>query len=154
MRKRYPQMDGLRAAAAAGVVMIHVSAGRAGTIAALCNVLARFAVPLFILLSGFGHGGDDQDISAPLKLFAKRMKRILPPFVLWSLIYLAVEAFFGKPHETPLWDLVSGGAYIHLYFIIVLIQLEILYVPLYRRCGARPNITLLCPRWSRLPCRC
>ena len=114
MRKRYPQMDGLRAAAAAGVVMIHVSAGRAGTIAALCNVLARFAVPLFILLSGFGHGGDDQDISAPLKLFAKRMKRILPPFVLWSLIYLAVEAFFGKPHETPLWDLVSGGAYLHL----------------------------------------
>ncbi len=142
MRKRYPQMDGLRAAAAAGVVMIHVSAGRAGTIAALCNVLARFAVPLFILLSGFGHGGDDQDISAPLKLFAKRMKRILPPFVLWSLIYLAVEAFFGKPHETPLWDLVSGGAYIHLYFIIVLIQLEILYVPLYRAVRRAPNITL------------
>ena len=142
MRKRYPQMDGLRTAAAAGVAMIHVSAGRAGTIAALCNVLARFAVPLFILLSGFGHGGDDQDISAPLKLFAKRMKRILPPFVLWSLIYLAVEAFFGKPHETPLWDLVSGGAYIHLYFIIVLIQLEILYVPLYRAVRRAPNITL------------
>ena len=138
-KKWYPQMDGLRAAAAAAVVMIHVSAGRAGDIAPVCNVLSRFAVPLFIMLSAFGHGGEDQDISAPLKLFGRRMKRILPPFVLWSALYLIVEAIFGKPHARPLWDLVSGGAYNHLYFIIVLIQLEILYVPLYRAVRRAPN---------------
>lgn len=141
-KKWYPQMDGLRAAAAAAVVMIHVSAGRAGDIAPVCNVLSRFAVPLFIMLSAFGHGGEDQDVSAPLKLFGRRMKRILPPFVLWSALYLVVEAIFGKPHARPLWDLVSGGAYIHLYFIIVLIQLEILYVPLYRAVRRAPNLTL------------
>lgn len=141
-KKWYPQMDGLRAAAAAAVVMIHVSAGRAGDIAPVCNVLSRFAVPLFIMLSAFGHGGEDQDVSAPLGLFGRRMKRILPPFVLWSALYLIVEAIFGKPHARPLWDLVSGGAYIHLYFIIVLIQLEILYVPLYRAVRRAPNLTL------------
>ncbi len=111
-------------------------------IAPVCNVLSRFAVPLFIMLSAFGHGGEDQDISAPLGLFGRRMKRILPPFVLWSALYLVVEAMFGKPHARPLWDLVSGGAYIHLYFIIVLIQLEILYVPLYRAVRRAPNLTL------------
>lgn len=140
--KRYRQMDGVRAAAALAVVMIHVSSGGASGVQTVCNQLARFAVPLFILLSGFGHGGENQDIDAPLRLFCRRMRRILPPFVLWSVVYLLVDAAFGKPHERPLWDLVSGGAYIHLYFIIVLIQLEILYVPLYRAVRRAPHATL------------
>ena len=53
--KRYEQMDGLRALAAMAVVMIHVTAGAAGMIPVACNQLARFAVPLFLMLSGFGH---------------------------------------------------------------------------------------------------
>ena len=141
-KKRYPQMDGLRAFAAAAVVMIHVSAGSASAAGMVCNQLARFSVPLFILLSGFGHGDADRDLRAPLRLFGARMRRILPPYVLWSALYLAGEAVFGKPHEKPLWDLLTGGAYIHLYFIFVLVQFEVLYVPLYRAVQKAPNLTL------------
>lgn len=109
-KKWYPQMDGLRTAAAAAVVMIHVSAGSAGGAAQVCNQLARFAVPLFILLSAFGHGAPGQNLMQPVPLFLRRMKRILPPFWLWSALYLLVDALFGRPHAAPLWDLVSGGA--------------------------------------------
>ena len=52
---RFRQMDGLRAAAALAVVMIHVSAGRMNPVGVSCNQTARFAVPLFIMLSGYGH---------------------------------------------------------------------------------------------------
>lgn len=142
--KHYWQMDGLRAVAAAAVVMIHCSSagGDEQTIPFLCNVLSLFAVPLFILLSGFGHGGE-QDLSAPRRLFVRRMKRLLPPYILWSLLYLAVGALFGKPHPRPVWACLTGAAYMHLYFIFVLIQFEILYVPLYRAVRRAPRVTLL-----------
>lgn len=52
---RIRQMDGLRAVAALAVVMIHVSAGRMNPVGVSCNQTARFAVPLFIMLSGYGH---------------------------------------------------------------------------------------------------
>ena len=45
----------LRAAAALAVVMIHVSARRKNPVGVSCNQAARFAVPLFIMLSGYGH---------------------------------------------------------------------------------------------------
>lgn len=142
-KKCYPQMDGLRAAAAAAVVMIHVSAGGAGSAAQACNQLARFAVPLFILLSAFGHGAPGQNLAHPARRFLRRMKRILPPFWLWSALYLAVDTLFGRPHTAPLWDFLSGGAYMHLYFIVVLVQFELLYVPLYRAVECAPRQTLV-----------
>ena len=49
---RFRQMDGLRAAAALAVVMIHVSAGRMNPVGVFFNQLTRFAVPLFFLCSG------------------------------------------------------------------------------------------------------
>ena len=49
---RFPQMDGLRAAAAMAVVMLHTTAGAAGWPEVCCHQLARFSVPLFLLLSG------------------------------------------------------------------------------------------------------
>lgn len=54
---RFRQMDGLRAAAALAVVMIHASAGQTSDAALVWNQLSRFAVPLFLVLTGFGHAG-------------------------------------------------------------------------------------------------
>ena len=54
---RFRQMDGLRAAAALAVVMIHVSAGQTTDAELVWNQLSRFAVPMFLVLTGFGHAG-------------------------------------------------------------------------------------------------
>lgn len=102
---RFRQMDGLRAAAALAVVMIHVSAGGAtGTLSMLCNQLSRFAVPMFLVLTGFGHAGalaegkfEPQGWTA----VRRRLSRVLPPYFLWSAAYLVLEALCGTPHKHP-----------------------------------------------------
>ena len=123
-------MDGLRAAAALAVVMIHVSAGGAtGTLSMLCNQLSRFAVPMFLVLTGFGHAGalaegkfEPQGWTA----VRRRLSRVLPPYFLWSAAYLVLEALCGTPHKHPLFDLLTGGAYVHLYYIFILVQFVLL----------------------------
>ena len=76
-------MDGLRAAAALAVVMIHVSAGQTTDAELVWNQLSRFAVPMFLVLTGFGHAGaltegkfEPQGWTA----VRRRLSRVLPPY--------------------------------------------------------------------------
>lgn len=126
---RFRQMDGLRAAAALAVVMIHVSAGQTTDAELVWNQLSRFAVPMFLVLTGFGHAGalaegkfEPQGWTA----VRRRLSRVLPPYFLWSAAYLVLEALCGTPHKHPLFDLLTGGAYVHLYYIFILVQFVLL----------------------------
>ena len=110
-------MDGLRAAAALAVVMIHVSAGQTTDAELVWNQLSRFAVPMFLVLTGFGHAGalaegkfEPQGRTA----VRRRLSRVLPAYFLWSAAYLVLEALCGTPHAHPLFDLLTGGAYLHI----------------------------------------
>lgn len=132
--RRYPELDVLRVAACMAVVLIHTSAGWTGQIPLALNQLARFSVPLFLLLSGFGHGGPSEE--AWTHALRRRLGRVLPPYLLWSGIYLLVDAAFGRPHAAPLRDLLFGTAYMHLYYIPVLLQF-LLLCPLLRRAAIR-----------------
>lgn len=136
LQKRYPELDGIRAIAALGVVMIHVTAGTTGTIFVACNQLARYAVPTFFLLSGFGASGKTEGGVVP------RLKWLLPPYLFWSALYLFIDIFFGRPHARPVWDFFTGGAYMHLYFFLPLFQFELLRPWLARQVKKRPAITL------------
>jgi len=88
--------DNLRALATIGVIGIHVSSGYVpvtGTISAtdfwignLFDSLSRFAVPIFVMLSGALLLSKEYSIDVFLK---KRMIRILLPFLFWSLAYIA-----------------------------------------------------------------
>ena len=126
---RFRQMDGLRAAAALAVVMIHVSAGQTTDAELVWNQLSRFAVPMFLVLTGFGHAGalaegkfEPQGRTA----VRRRLSRVLPAYFLWSAAYLVLEALCGTPHAHPLFDLLTGGAYVHLYYIFILVQFVLL----------------------------
>lgn len=126
---RFRQMDGLRAAAALAVVMIHASAGQTSDAALVWNQLSRFAVPLFLVLTGFGHAGalaEGKFERQGLKAVRRRLSRVLPAYFLWSAAYLALDFVLGTPHEHPLRDLLTGGAYVHLYYIFVLVQFILL----------------------------
>lgn len=126
---RFRQMDGLRAAAALAVVMIHVSAGQTTDAELVWNQLSRFAVPMFLVLTGFGHAGalaegkfEPQGWTA----VRRRLSRVLPAYFLWSAAYLVLEVLCGAPHAHPLFDLLTGGAYVHLYYIFILVQFVLL----------------------------
>lgn len=142
MKKRYPQMDALRALAALAVVMIHVSAGSTGLVSVACNQLARFAVPMFLLLSGFGHGAQEAAPGRWWENCRRRLVRVLPAYFIWSVLYLAVDAVFGKPHARPVRDLLIGNAYMHLYYVFVLLQFVLLSVWLTEAVRRKPGVTL------------
>ena len=122
-------MDGLRAAAALAVVMIHVSAGQTTDAELVWNQLSRFAVPMFLVLTGFGHAGalaEGKFEPEGRTAVRRRLSRVLPAYFLWSAAYLVLEALCGTPHAHPLFDLLTGGAYVHLYYIFILVQFVLL----------------------------
>ena len=138
-------MDGLRAVAALAVVMIHVSAGRMNPVGVSCNQTARFAVPLFIMLSGYGHMHSwlQHSGQSAVQTAKRRLKRVLPAYLVWSVLYLAVDAVFGKPHAHPIKNILTGGSYVHLYYIFILVQLILLSELFCCAVERHPAVTLL-----------
>ena len=93
--------------------------------------ICRFAVPFFLAASFYFVIG--KLLSAPQqfdpKAFLKsRVTRLVIPYTLWSLIYLAVRVFkLAKTTESiallfqdPIFLIFLGGAAIHLYFLPLL----------------------------------
>ncbi len=78
----------------------------------------NFAVAMFLFLSGWLTGTEPR----PFRHYARRIGRILVPYVLWSVIYTAVNGTW-----TSFWpDLLTGNAEIQLYYVLVYIQFMLL----------------------------
>jgi surface polysaccharide O-acyltransferase-like enzyme len=124
--------DFIRLTAIYLVVVIHVSgqitnawgqvpAGE-WVIADVYGGLARIAVPLFFMISGSLLLPRSESLR---DFYTKRMTRILVPFIVWSLIYLAW--FCGGHPNTCTPKLIANlllvqGTYYHLWFLYVLIS--------------------------------
>ena len=138
MTKRLSQIDSIRAIAILSVIMIHVSGPYAAgnRIAYYINQLVRYAVPIFVILSGFSlYYSDLNRANDPcLVFYGKRLKKIFIPYVIWSLLFiLYFRVTSGKSvnlMSIPR-TLLYGQASYHLYFIIIIMQLYLLY-PLLR----------------------
>lgn len=143
----------LRGAGALAVVVLHASSGpltqesslgRVSWLLLLPNVMARFAVPVFVILSGMGLTLSARPDEGYRKFLVRRLSSILPAYVLWSLIYawlipkheaLSVRAFVE--------DLYTGHASNHLYFVPAIVRLYLLY-PLMRYVARSPWGVLGC----------
>jgi surface polysaccharide O-acyltransferase-like enzyme len=145
MKQRMREMDYIRAISALSIIMIHVSgvytAASRGAYA--MNQLVRFAVPVFILISGLLlslSGYEFAGISGYLGFIKRRMQKIFIPYVLWSILYIL---FKMRDDLSPIWHdpgsfladtgkkLLYGTAHVHLYFIIIILQLYLLYPALH-----------------------
>lgn len=138
MSNRLPEFDIIRVIAAFSVIAIHVTAGYAHvlTLGYYVNHLVRYAVPMFIILSGFLLYFTDT-LKPPLPVAAfyrKRGKRVLYPYILWSLLYSSYNQLCGGSYPSLSQfsaalghDLLWGTANFHLYFLIIIIQLYLLY---------------------------
>lgn len=96
----------------------------------------RFGVPVFFMISGALLLNRDYQLK---DFFAKRILRILPPFIFWSIAYVTFEYFILRGNSFELWDysikVVNGllhGSRYHLWFVYVLIGLY-LFVPILRK---------------------
>ena len=154
--KRHMGLDWARAVGMLAVVLIHASSTFAlrwsrftlwgVTPALFLNQAARFAVPLFFLLSGLGLGLGQKKFRLP-DFWLGRLRRVGLPYLLWTLFYFlrnqgGMAAFrdLAALGRALLW----GSADSHLWFMAVLLQLYLLY-PLLRLCMERlegPTLTV------------
>ncbi|ARU62162.1 hypothetical protein CBW65_14990 [Tumebacillus avium] len=153
---RLREIDFIRAIAALSVIAIHITASYVTDTALgrAWNEIMRYAVPLFIILSGFVLY--NIEMGRPrlsyLQFQRKRIGKVLIPYVLWTLLYvLYIARQFLRDNGVEgiprLWGptldhLYYGTAFYHLYFLIITFQLYLLY-PLLRDAMNRKPFWLL-----------
>ena len=137
--QRLTQMDTLRAVAILAVIGIHVSSGPiadlgvgspAGFTALAVNQVARFGVPIFLIVSGLGLGRSRRPEDTFRTFALRRGSRVLPAYLLWSAIYMMADAaYYGAPPSvvTIAKNLALGISSYHLYFVVVILQMYVMY---------------------------
>lgn len=100
----------------------------------LLRQFSNFAVPLFLALAGLFSG---KQYGESVGFFRKRLVRIAPPYVVWSLLFIAINSpnLLLCP-KSLIVELVLGSGIEIGYFVIVLIQFIVL-TPLLSRISSR-----------------
>ncbi|WP_413738059.1 acyltransferase [Sodalis sp. RH21] len=128
-------IDLLRAISIFAVIVIHASmetfyrtpiGSVAWNISNLAYSLTKFCVPIFIMISGFLLIKDKMDF---VIFYKKRLLRILPPLIFWSIIFglITDENIFS--YSWIINHFIENPAYFHLWFVYALIGIYFL-IPL------------------------
>ncbi|MBU9711759.1 acyltransferase [Evansella tamaricis] len=136
----YNEISFIRAIACMLVLMVHITAdyyyenGQThDTISLFLNQLSRYGTPLFAVVSGFLLFNESLRGTYRLpKFFRTRLTKVVIPFLVWSLFYLAVISYFSLPssletHQIANFLYTFFSGYHHLYFIIVVVQFYLLF---------------------------
>ncbi|MBP1736951.1 MAG: hypothetical protein H6Q60_832 [Oscillospiraceae bacterium] len=129
--------DLLRVAAMLAVITIHLCGGWLGCtpyatglwwLFNLLDSLARWAVPVFVLISGMFF----LDPAKPLTvkdLFCKYLLRICTALAVWTVFYVCLNNWPGKSHLSLGWFVsclrlvIHGSTYYHLWYLFMTIGL-------------------------------
>lgn len=134
-RSRLIGSDVLRALATVGVILIHASAWGPSAPYASVNLVARFSVPVFAVLTGLLLGYQYRDRARGLDFARRRLSRSVLPWLVWAPIYLLLNAYlFGsmKFTGTSLSLFWAEGAG-HLWYLLLVPQLYALFLVWPRR---------------------
>jgi peptidoglycan/LPS O-acetylase OafA/YrhL len=117
----------LRALAIIAIVIIHTISGDKDSII-IFREFINFPVAMFFFISGYFirmHSFQKEESSK--RFILKRLKRILIPYIIWSLISLIfVQKFYHFNIKLVMINLITGQIVNIYYFIIVLTQLIII----------------------------
>jgi len=135
-------MDLLRGFAILAVIAIHVSinfnviTSLNGLVLALTpiDVFVHFAVPLFILISGFVLSLKYYGRFSILRFYKKRALSVIPQYLAFSLIYLAAKAVLSGPMTLSaiVFSILTASSAYHLWFFAIIVELYLLYPLLIR----------------------
>ncbi|MBC9784655.1 acyltransferase [Heliobacterium chlorum] len=97
--------------------------------------LAKFAVPLFVFMTGMVIFYNYYDTLEYPSFIVRRTKEVIIPYLVWSLIYV----FHGVPFPQDFLffirdvsqKILTGSTYYHLWFIVMIYQFYIVY-PFFR----------------------
>lgn len=139
------RLNELRGISIVGVLMIHISAtflytssnGLMNIMLLTINQWARFSVPIFFMITGMVlyHKYGEGKIKY-LTFIYKRLRYIIIPYLLWAMIYgyirtSGIEGIDTQIFKAWILDTLSGRVSYHLYFIVVLVQIYLIF-PLIR----------------------
>lgn len=142
-------LNTIRALATIAVILIHISTPIVKMsfiknidfwfIGNMFDTAVRFAVPVFLMLSGATLLGKEYKM---LDFYQKRLMRVLLPFLFWAPIYI-VFSWFTMKHTTAtpdfaymqnwlakLWD--EKGISVHFWYIYLILVLY-LFIPLINK---------------------
>lgn len=139
MKNRILELDYVRALSMLAIIALHVSGpfifsessfklfGMNG--AFIINQLMRFAVPAFITLSGLSLGYSKHG-EPPIVFYKGRLSKAVIPYIIWYSVYFAYNCLHnggGFSAGAFFKGLLTGSAAPHLYFMVVIIQLYIIF---------------------------
>lgn len=122
----------LRITCALAVLGIHVTARYVDLeLPYVLNQFFRFTVPIFFLMSGYFLYRSDLIGNRPIavgKFYKTRLPKIVIPYLIWLVIYILYN---NRHHMANLLNLdyvqILLTGYNHLYFLVIIIQLYLLY---------------------------
>jgi len=124
MKERIKSIDFIRTISILAVILIHTTTRTlessdfnlsAFPVTLFLNQIARFAVPLFILISGFVLEISYDSSLGYFSFLKKRFGRIFIPYLFWSILYYFF--IYNQNHDNFLRVILTGNASYQLYFI-------------------------------------
>src|SRR5690606_32582239 len=107
---------------------------------AAVDVFSHIGVPIFVFVSGFVLAIKYRNQFSLKSFFKKRIPRILIPYLTFSFFYLLLFIFLSGSQliqnqmelsqltiNALLFRLISGTAHYHLWFMILILELYVLY---------------------------
>lgn len=126
-------IDAARVAAILAVIAIHVvsplvinrSLPESWWFGNTVDSAARWSVPLFIVISGalLLHSDLADD---PVSFYRRRLARILPPLIVWTVVYLVTDHLLSnnpRTLEQAVSYVLAGRPHFHLYFLYLMFGL-------------------------------
>ncbi len=106
----------------------------------ILSSFSRFAVPIFVMISGCVLLGRDLGIK---EFYTKRASRLIPPFMFWFIFYL-IFRYVTENHSIfnlIIGCLIIGRSYYHLWYLPMLMCLMV-FVPFINKyiMGEKPTI--------------
>ena len=154
-RKEIKELYYIRAIAAIGILIIHASGGfavysefgsKAMYLGIFLNQFFRFGSPIFMMVSGLvlSYNYRTMDEFDAKRFYKKKVKFILVPYILWSIIYFLYTSYIN---QLPLTGqrliclgrgILLGESFAHLYFIFLICQFYII-LPLFIKYLIKPT---------------
>jgi surface polysaccharide O-acyltransferase-like enzyme len=151
MNDRIAYYDILRAIAIIGVLAIHCTFlgfqfefnSFDFNITVLWKNFINFSVPLFISLSGFFSANKNVETKENYLLFIKKqIPRVLIPYIIWSILYLGLSAYFGgAPFNELFVRFITFQSSPEFYFILLIIQYYLL-LPVLKKLASSKGLYL------------
>lgn len=148
MNKRIKSIDCIRGIAILAVILIHTTTrtleasgfdivGFSWTL--FLNQICRFAVPLFIMISGFVLETSKREESY-WSYVKRRFSKIFIPYIFWSLFYYFFV--YNNNDDSLIKVFLTGNASYQLYFIPALLVFYLVFPLLHKLIHKTPNVII------------